>query len=347
MRMRIILASTKRDILSWYSQLLVVILLTTFASTAFAQRERETYTTGPTLEIYGQVRIAGEGDPIRNAPVRLERFAGGLVEQMSTDSYGRFRFTGLARGNYTVRVVAEGFDSIQLNVDLQVIFKQYLLIELTRGTSNVATNRLRSSAVIDARVPQPARKEYEKARAAYADKKVKEAVAHLGRALFAYPDFFEAHLMLGTAYMDTKEWEKAETTFRRALEISPDSSAAMISLGEAYYRQKRYAEAQKHLVDGLQLDEKAWHGHFTLARLYWDQGEVTKAGPPLGKTLQLKPDFAPAHLLAGNIMLRLGQEQRALVEYEEYLRLEPKGEFAEQTKQLVHKINKLIAEKNK
>ena len=47
---------------------------------------------------------------------------------------------------------------------------------------------------------------------------------------------------------------------------------------------------------------------------------IKKAAAPLGKTLQLKPDFAEAHLLAGNVLLKVGQQQRALLEYEEYLK---------------------------
>jgi hypothetical protein len=57
--------------------------------------------------------------------------------------------------------------------------------------------------------------------------------------------------------------------------------------------------------------------------------------PCVGRTLQLKPDFAEAHLLAGNILPRLGLQQRAQVEYEEYLRLAPKGEYAVEARDLI------------
>jgi len=74
-------------------------------------------------------------------------------------------------------------------------------------------------------------------------------------------------------------------------------------------------------------------------------GEVSKAGGPIGMTLQLKPDLAEAHLLAGNILLRVNQRERALVEYREYLRLAPKGEFVAQVQELVRKVEKTL-EKN-
>jgi len=61
----------------------------------------------------------------------------------------------------------------------------------------------------------------------------------------------------------------------------------------------------------------------------------------------LKPDFAEAHLLAGNILLKINQQERALAEYQEYLRLEPKGEFAVQARELAQKLSKAIVENKK
>ena len=65
-----------------------------------------------------------------------------------------------------------------------------------------------------------------------------------------------------------------------------------------------------------------------------------------GMTLQLKPDLAEAHLLAGNILLRVNQRERALVENREYLRLAPKGEFVGQVQELVRKVEKTLTDKN-
>lgn len=38
------------------------------------------------------------------------------------------------------------------------------------------------------------------------------------------------------------------------------------------------------------------------------------------------------------MLLKISQQQRALIECQEYLKLEPKGEFASQTGELVHKM---------
>ncbi|HKR02770.1 MAG TPA: tetratricopeptide repeat protein [Pyrinomonadaceae bacterium] len=322
--------------------LAIAVLL--FAYPALAQRDRDNYTSGITYEVSGEVRVPEGGPPARNINVRLERFSGGVIDQMTTDSRGKFRFTSLQRGYYTVFVDAPGYRRVQQQADLQVVVKLYLVFELVPDKLDIMSL---DTPVLDARIPREAQDEFTKGRSAFLDERVKEAVPHLKRAVELYPDFFEAHFLLGTAYVNDLRWQDAETALRRALEIKPESAPVLFSLGEVYRRQKRYADAEKLLEDGLKLDENSWRGHFTLARVYWDKAEVLKAAPHVGRTLQLRADFADAHLLAGNIFVRLNLLDRAVVEYEEYLRLAPKGEAAEQTRLLTQKIKQALAEKKK
>ena len=323
---------------------LPIVVLFLMASSIHAQRERDTYTgNSQTFEVNGEVRLADTGVSPQNVPVRLERFSGGLIDQIVTDSRGRFRFPGLPRGYYKVVVNAPGYRPAQQDADLQVLFRIYLVFELTGDTGKPSGGLpLLTDKVVDARIPAAAREDFENGRAALAKKNYKDGVALLEKAALGYSNFFEARLLLGIAHMDLKEWDKAEQSLQRAIEIKPQNPPAMIYLGEVYWRQKRYPDAEQTLREGLKLDEKSWHGQFTLGRLYWDMGEVAKAGAPIGMTLQLKPDLAEAHLLAGNILLRVNQPERALVEYREYLRLAPKGEFVNQVQELVRKVEKTL-----
>jgi tetratricopeptide (TPR) repeat protein len=325
---------------------LLIAALILFPTTISAQRERDTYTGGSqTFEVSGEVRLGETGASAQSVPVRLERFSGGIIDQIITDNRGHFRFPNLQKGYYKVVVDVPGYRPAQQDADLQVLFRLYLVFDITSDTSKSSAALPLLNDVVDARIPATARDELESGKAALTKRSYQPAIAHLDRAILAYPTFFEAHLLLATAYMDLREWDKAEQALLRALEIRPENATALISLGEVYWRQNRYAVAEQTLKEGLKLDEKSWHGNFTLGRLYWDMGEVAKAGAPIGMTLQLKPELAEAHLLAGNILLRVSQKERALIEYREYLRLEPKGEFAPQVQQLIQRVQRVPADK--
>lgn len=298
-------------------------------------------------EIHGLVRYAQGSAPADRARVRLERFSGGIIDEEITDRTGKFRFTNLSRAQYTVTIRAHGYQDVQQYVDLQTTLSQYLNFTLkpdgSEFSESVATN-----AVISAKVPIEAQKEYARAQTALREnEKQEDGISHLEKAIKIYPNYHEAQLLLGTAYMDSRQWDKAETALRRAIETSFKNPAAHIALGELYRQQKKYSEAEKALLNAVKIDGNSWHGHVTLGRVYWEMGKIAQAGPHVGKTIQLKPDLAEAYLLGGNILLRARKTEDALIEFEEYLRLEPQGKFAPETRELVVKIKKALAGKKK
>jgi tetratricopeptide (TPR) repeat protein len=204
-----------------------------------------------------------------------------------------------------------------------------------------------ANAVVDINVPAKARTEFDKGREALADKKTEEGIQHLERAVTLHANYYDAQFLLGTTYMDQENWTKAAQCLTQALKINPKAVPAMVSLGEVYRRQKKYDEGEKVLQSGLALDDKSWLGHYTLGRLYWEKQDLVNAGKQVALTLQLEPEFADARLLAGNIFVRAHLPENAIVEYEEYLRLSPKGQFANQIKELVQKLKTMTPAKKK
>jgi tetratricopeptide (TPR) repeat protein len=211
----------------------------------------------------------------------------------------------------------------------------------------------------DPNVPAEAPKAFEKGAIATGKKdKIEEGVRQLEKALSLYPKFLEALVKLGAAYMDLQQWDKAEPAFKKALELEPKTANALFALGEIYLRQKKTDEAEKVLLQGLQIDDKSAPAHLALARTYWETASNVKdeaqAKPSLEKaydqvnqSLKLNPEVAQAHLVKGNLLLRVRRAADAQHEYEEYLRLEPKGAFAEQTRVIVEKIKKALATEEK
>ncbi len=318
------------------SLLRLFLVLTALCAPVLAQRETDGTLPGSSFEISGQVRGSNAQKTVANVMVRLERFSGSVVDQIATDGTGKFRFSRLMPGQYVLTARVEGFAAKTPQIDIsRAIPRQYVILQLQ---PEEALFKGTTPGVVDARVPEGAWKEFEKGQIALQSKNAKEAVTHLEKAIELSGDFFAAQMMLGVAHMELEQWDKAERALRRALEIRPKTSGALISLGEVYRRQKKYAEAEKSLVEGLRHDRTSWQGHYTLGRVYWEKNEVIKAAPHVGEAMKLKPDLPEAHLLAGNIFVRLGMTENALAAYEEYLRLAPGGEFARQSRENVAKL---------
>jgi tetratricopeptide (TPR) repeat protein len=296
--------------------------------------QRTTATHPVSLEVYGQARYGDNRAPAANILVRLETFGGGVVGQILTDRDGKFRFSGLASTQYTLFIHAAGYADFRQAIDLLTQTSDYVNVFLVPEEQLSETRKtLRSVGYIDASVPIEARKEFEKAQMSFFDERnFDQAVRHLEKALSLYPRFFEAELSLGTLYMDIGKWEQAESSLRHAVEINGKVPNAYFALGEVYFRQARFPEAEKILRDGLLLDNRSWKAHFTLARVYWKQEDLPRTGRQLALTLQLNPNAADAHLLAAKVLMRARKFDDALSEFQEYLRLEPKGTYADQAR---------------
>jgi tetratricopeptide (TPR) repeat protein len=260
---------------------------------------------------------------------------------MATDGAGKFRFAGLARGHYTIAINARGFVPAQQQVDSNLVLRNFLIFELRPEDPDTAA----LTEVVDARVPPEALSDFERGRAALHEKNIEKALGYLEKALALYPNYFAAQLLLGTTQMTQRRWDEAETALLRAIELDPKSSIAFISLGEVHRQQQRLDDAEKVLLEGLKLDDNSWQGHFTLGRVYWDTGDFQKSGLHIVRTLQLKPDLAEARLIAGNLFLKAGMKSNALIEYEEYLKLAPEGDFAGAARELVQKLKRAAGEK--
>jgi len=313
-------------------------------------------------QVTGQVRYAESNQPAFNVNVHCE--GAGTTQIQQTDRNGRFVCRLGSPGNFTVRVDAPGYlQEQQGGTALDANSNEYMFFRLKKNPAEGATLTPLSvvpaspTASADPNVPAQAQKEFSagiEAVAANKPEKMKEAVQHFEKAVTIYPKFTQAYVALGTAYMDLREWEKAEDALRKAIAIDPKTTNARLALGEIQLRQKKHQEAEKTLLEALASDPRAAYGHLTLGRVYWEMAlnlkdEATwrpileKSYEEAKKSLELDPKLAEAHILKGNLLLRVRRVADAEHEFEEYLRMEPQGRLAEQARTSVERIKKALA----
>ena len=312
--------------------------------------------TTATVEIHGQVRFVEGGAPAANVVVRLESYdSGGSISEAFTDRLGKFRFTGLPPAQYSIRVRQSGYRDAQQNVDMTTTTSGLVMLQLSRDVADPAKSIVGG---IDANVPPAAQKEFDKGVTALAEggkDKTAFAVKCFEKAVSIYPQFVEARLKIGTGYMDLEQWDKAEKALLATVEVDPKAFNALFALSEIYLRENKIPDAEKVLTKGLAIQDASYLGHLNLARVYWEKSreikDLAQAKPALEKSydevkraLTLNPNLGGAHLLKGNLLLRVGRANDAVTEFNEYLRLEPNGPFAPETRTLVDKIKKATSQ---
>ena len=338
----------------FWQRSLSAIILTVAASAANAQLPG---TAGAPQPITGTVRYAIGSKPVEHVVVRCSG-TGGISEQV-TDANGRFSFRVTA-GHYDCSVRVPGYRNENRSLDV-LNSGEFLDFRLVEDGRAKPPGSGAGTSVVDANIPAKAREEFDKGAAAIAlgkKENLEEGVLHLERAVGIFPQYLQAQLMLGTTYLDLQQFDKAEQALKKAIEIDPKAANALFALGEMYLRQKKDEEAEKVLLQGLQVEDRSYQGHLTLARVYVDMAAKikdeaqnrpwrVKAYDQINEALKYNADLAQAHFIKGNLLLSVGRDLDAQHEFEEYVRLDPKGPLADKSKTLIEKIKKALESEKK
>lgn len=334
--------------------LLSSVVLTVAASAVNAQLPG---TGGAPKPIQGTVRYATGDKPVEHVVVRCSG-TGGISEQV-TDANGRFRFM-VSTGHYDCSVHVPGYRNESRSVDV-LNSGEFLDFRLREDGSARPAGSGAGTGVVDANIPPKAREEFDKGAAAIAlgkKENLEEGVLHLEKAVAIFPRYLQAQLMLGTTYMDLQQFDKAEPALKKTIEIDPKAANASFALGEIYLRQKKNEDAEKVLLQGLQVEDRSFQGHLTLARVYVDMAAKikdenqnrpfrVKAYDQVNEALKYNSENALAHWIKGNLLVSVGRDQDAQHEFEEYVRLDPKGPLADKAKTLIEKIKKVLESEKK
>ena len=292
--------------------------------------------------IRGQVRIEN-GQPPDHIVVRLRSDRIAFQAETETDTQGKFEFDDLPLTTYHLTIERQGFRPYSATIDISTSkgdFEQ-ITLKLDKEPEAKSVPPEGPAGSLNARIaqiPPAARKEFEAGKRRMDVHDNPGSVPHFQKAITLYPQYAEAYQLLGVVHLEGGKLQEAEPELQRATEIEPNSSTAYFALGICRNLMAKYAEAETALLRGLELDPEAADGQYELAKTYWVLQRVPDSETHAKKAVTLKPDLAGAHILLGDIDLHKRDAQGALKEYQEGIRLEPKGPMAEGAQAMVKKI---------
>jgi tetratricopeptide (TPR) repeat protein len=292
-------------------------------------------TTQPrTYVVAGMVSDAQTNIRLDSVKVELREFTGGTVATVFTSGEGNFEFENIAEGSYLIFVEQVGYASAQQNVDVMGP-THGILVELRSigSASGVAVGK----ATVSKRellIPHKAHDAMEKGLTLlYAKSDYPGSVKQFERATQEYPDYYEAYTEMGVAYVKLKDATNAERVLRKALDLSDQQYVdALVSLSSLYTDNQRFTEAEPLARKAVELDGNSSQANFELARVLLGIGQADEAEKSVLAAIKLQPQNPILFLLLANVHIALQNYPALVDDLDNYLKLAPAGQFADQAR---------------
>lgn len=325
------MASKARNLIG-QSILLVSVLLCSagFTAAQIAGGLTETTNTslGGTNYVVGTV-YAPDGRPInRRLRIRLTTPFWGEVLS-TTDDSGRFVFSRVGSGVYTLVIDEKEFAPVRQEVEITArrteMAETYTMTIRLREASDAKSKEKRS--VIDAAnagVPKRALDLYEKASKLAEAKDYQGAIEQLKLAVAQHPTFVNAFNQIGVLYLRLNDLKNAHEALEAALKIKPDAYDPLINQAIVLFRMARYQEAETVLRNTLKVKADSAAAYYYLGRTLQKLGRNDEAEKAYLAGTKISPgEFKETHRLLAVYYWERGALQRVVEELETYLKLVP------------------------
>jgi len=155
-----------------------------------------------------------------------------------------------------------------------------------------------------------------------------KAFAELKNVETTSPELPFLHFNLGIAYEETGKSELAEQEFLKDAKIDRDLPDNYYQLGKIYAQRQNEAKAEQAFRESLKRDPLRPGAWFGLAKLYQEQGKYEEALRAVDETLRTVPESDKAHYLRAQLLQKLGRKEEA------------RGEFATAKRLMVADLDK-------
>lgn len=257
----------------------------------------------------------------------LYNLARQVVARQSVSSAGRYRFNNLPSGIYDLVVELENTEVARIRVELvspsPTDQRQDINLELRAPEG--ASTKPASVSVEDYYTRTPVNQTlFEKAQVATDDKKYLEAVGLFNELLANDPKDFQAWTELGTVYLIEQKPAEAEKAYVSAIGIRPKFFLAQMNLGRLRMMQKNFEGAIEPLTAAVTVQPTSAEANYRLGESYLQIKKGSKAVGYLYEAIKLDPvGKAEAHLRLAILYNAAGMKDKAVVEYEEFLKKKP------------------------
>jgi Tfp pilus assembly protein PilF len=150
-----------------------------------------------------------------------------------------------------------------------------------------------------------------------------EAVDELRKTLTFAPDYYRAEELLGTIWLQQRDYAKAREQFTHLLTIAPQNYGAHFNLGILAMREGKSDDALRELHAAAAVNPRSAPVHEALGSLYFGRRDLEHASNEFKEAIKLDPRFLRAHYNLGRVLVKEQRTSEAAQEFRNALAIDP------------------------
>jgi tetratricopeptide (TPR) repeat protein len=276
-----------------------------------------------------------DNTPAAHVMVQLQNSEGEAEQTEQTTDSGWFEFRRLGGGTYMLTIDEQGYERVNMTVDLSFSPEKGLVIHL-KALAGQKKSAAGSVSAHELSMPDKARDLMSSGKKKlYTAKNAQGGLQDFQAALAAAPGYYEAYYQEGMAYVALGKRDDAEASFRKSIELSSDKySEADVGLGTLMLDRKEFVKGEQTVRRGIELNPDYWLGHYELGRALLIEDKLPDALKSADQAKSLAPSAAIVYRLLSNIHLRQKDYPALLSDIDNYIKLDPDSPAGVRAKQL-------------
>lgn len=319
---------------SFFKLSLFIVIMLSFTSFVLAQAGR------------GKARISGvvkdeQGNSIKSAKIVIQFLEDmQVMREITVDKKGEWAIMGIGTGTWRVTASAEGYISVYKDVYIHQLERNPKITLVLKKTIQSDQVMIEDESTLGL---------LEKTNQLFTEKKYDEAIALLKQFLEINPNVYQAFIDIGDCYREKGELEQALEEYNKALEQAKKdelmgkemTAKALARIGECYMRKEDFETAQDYFKLSIESYPDNEILAYNVGEIYFSNQKIDEAIHYFELSTQIKSDWGPPYLKLGYAYLNKGDYEKAKLNLNKFLELDPESPEAPTVKNMIDYLEKI------
>ncbi len=295
-------------------KIISIILILSIATLCYAQAYK------------GKGKVKGiikneAGEPISNVNITLYHVKSASSFTTSSDNQGLWFAYWIRGGLWYIDFNKEGYMTKRISITLTET--------ATNPDIEIVMKQVKGKVI-----PKEVIEKLDKGNQLYDAKKYDEAIIEYNKIIELYPDIYLINENIANCYFNKGDYQKAIDYYQKVIEKEPENTNALLGIGNSY-SQTDPAKAMEYYnkIDLEEIQDPVIL--YNMATFYYNEKNYEKALELYESSVKIKADFTDSLYQIGISYIALGNNEKAIQAFENFLLYDSQSEKATQVKDFI------------